>query len=306
MYKTFIIIEEKIRIIEKQIRQFKFPIIYFTKSPHTHYSILKISSLYKLKSVTIKNNNDGSMNLKHLSYLIKLHSIKFNLSPIILIVNMGTTITGAIDNIPEILKILKKSQINFSIHMDAAMLGSVLPLIIPYKNIKNYFKDLKIDTISISGHKFFGSSQITGIACVEKKFLFDSFNKKHNYIKYTGNLHDITISGSRSGFNILLLHNIMCSLDMDSDYHNLRFIINKCFENVKYLYDSLLKILKKDNIMLLKKQFNILFPRPSNMLQKKYTLMPVLNKYSSIIVTAKVTKNKINSFIKDYKLERSL
>ena len=203
-----------------------------------------------------------------------------------------------------IILILKKKPIPYSIHMDAAMLGSVLPFINPYKTVNNYFNDLKINTLAISGHKFFGSSQITGIACVERKFIANSFNNNNSYIKYTGNIHDITISGSRSGFNILLLHNIMCSLDMDGNYHNLKTIVNKCFTNAKYLYDLLLKMFKKNHIMLLKKQFNILFPRPSKKIQKKYTLMPVLNKYSSIIVTAKVTKSKINSFIKDYKIDR--
>ena len=301
-YKKYYFLDKEIQSLKKDIEHISSPVLYATEQPHSHYSIAKIASLYKLKVEWITYNADGSMDLSDFQCKIQSHSKFIKKSPAIININIGTTITGAIDDAPKILKILKKYQINYTIHLDAAMLGAVLKFIKPYPNVVNYFKDLEVKTIAISGHKFLGTNQITGVVCADEKFLSKAFSKiESNIIKYTGNLHDITVSGSRSGLNIILLHNIMSYLDMDDNYSKLKILVQSCFSNLDYLYHSLVKVIGTKNVICLPKQFNILFVRPSQKLQKKYGLMPVLNNYSSIIVTAKATKEKIKNFLEEYR-----
>tara|TARA_B110000967_G_C18897765_1_gene572045 strand:+ start:573 stop:2060 length:1488 start_codon:yes stop_codon:yes gene_type:complete len=306
LYNKYFILNEEIQTLEDSIKQIKSPILYATQVPHSHYSISKIASLYKLDTKWVNSNENGSMNLVDFENSIKQHTLDSPLAPAIININIGTTMTGAIDNAPMILKILKCYPINYSIHLDAAMLGAVLKFINPFPNVTNYFFELEAKTIVVSGHKFLGTSQITGIACAEKDFLSTVFPNKKHYIGYTGNLHDITISGSRSGFNIMLLHNIMSSLDMDTDYSRLKKLIQQCFNNLEYLKTGLINIIGRENIILLPNQFNILFIRPSDTIQKKYSLMPVIECYSSIIVTAKVTKEKIDTFLSEYKKDEHI
>lgn len=303
LYKKYFSLNEEIRILKEDLRQIQSPVLYATKQPHSHYSIAKIASLYKLEKKWVDSNSDGSINLVSFENLIRRHIREIPLSPIILNINIGTTMTGAIDNAPMLLKILKRYKVHYSIHLDAAMLGAVIKFMPPYPGINNYFRELEAKTIVVSGHKFLGTSQITGVACVEKRFLSKAVEKKDLYIGYTGNMHDITISGSRSGFNIMLLHNIMSSLDMDSNYKRLKDLVQECLKNLDYLYSELVAIIGKNNVIMLPNQFNILFIRPSKYMQRKYTLMPILEKYSSIVVTAKVNKEKIDNFLNEYKTD---
>jgi histidine decarboxylase len=86
-------------------------------SSESHYSIFKASHLYKIKTKIIPTSWDGCIRLD----LLKDEIIKNLDKEVIINVNIGTTVKGAIDNLDGIINILKQLNINrnrFYIHCD--------------------------------------------------------------------------------------------------------------------------------------------------------------------------------------------
>ena len=148
--------------------------IYFSSA--SHYSIIKIAGQLGLEPHVIPARITEEINMEKFTAAIKTHMRKNPQIPIIVSANAGTIKTGAIDNVPAMKKILenevRKKGGYYFMHLDAACMGAVLPLIKPFgPNIKNYFTGLGISTIAISAHKFFGTSSVCGIILTTKKFL---------------------------------------------------------------------------------------------------------------------------------------
>ena len=156
-------------------------------------------------------------------------------SPIIVVCNIGTTITGTIDDIPGVKKILESIQPkpNFTIHMDGALTGFVLPVLKPFGNIKNYFEELGVNTLAFSAHKYLGLSQPCGIILSRKLFFEKAFEKAERSVEYVGNIIDSTVTGSRSGLNVLMFYNALCILEMDRNSNKLQKMVAENLENRK-------------------------------------------------------------------------
>ena len=69
------------------------PTVFYCKG-HTHYSIPKISEVLRLNTRPVLANNDGSINLNDLKKELLLHVGAYPYSGVIVIANIGTTITG--------------------------------------------------------------------------------------------------------------------------------------------------------------------------------------------------------------------
>ena len=94
-------------------------------------------------------------------------------------------------------------------------------------------------------------------------------------IAYVGKIHDITPSGSRSGNNVLQIHNLFYQLDLHTDRKRLKQILAQCQKNCEYFYERLITVFSEKKVLWLKNSFSIIFPRPSDFLIQKYSLMPV-------------------------------
>ena len=122
------------------VQQLITPTVFYTKGS-THYSVPKIAEIQRLNIKPISAEPSGSMDLSDFEKQLMLHLESHPLSSIIVVANIGTTITGAIDNVPGIKKILDaaKSKPTYTIHMDGALTGFVLPILKPFGDIPNYF-----------------------------------------------------------------------------------------------------------------------------------------------------------------------
>jgi histidine decarboxylase len=165
-------------------------IVYY--SAHSHYSIEKAVRITRSDAIKIDVLGNGEIDYINLEQ----HLSENNDKPAIIMLNIGTTITGAIDDIPKVRAILEKLKIeNFYIHADGALHGLILPFCDgPRKLLFDEF-----DSISISGHKFIGSPIPCGI------FISHTLSaSQRNYVEYV-DIQDATITGSRNGFTPLLL-----------------------------------------------------------------------------------------------------
>ena len=112
--------------------------------------------------------------------------------PAVIMANIGTTMRGAIDDIPRIRRILDDQAVVSSyIHADAALSGMILPFV-PEPQAFGF--DAGIDSISVSGHKLIGAPLPCGVVLTKRPYV----DRVGRAVEYVG-VNDTTLSGSRNG-----------------------------------------------------------------------------------------------------------
>jgi histidine decarboxylase len=279
-------------------------------SDQTHYSVSKAAQQLDIDGRIIKSTQTGEIDCDDLARVLDEIAVSEPLRPILMNVNFGTTQTGALDYIPTIYKLLKEKVetrgILFSIHIDAALMGAVIPIINPFGMV-NYFEDFEVKTIAISGHKFFGSVVICGICLTTDSFLKRCLERRNESVNYLTGIHDITLTGSRSGFNVLSFHNTLCGLYMHTNAHGLRQIVLQCYRNVNYFIKRLSKLIPPDQIIHPRHSLSVCFtPRPSASTMDRYSIMPVLlpqkadMPYAGVCILINVGPAMIDQFLTEY------
>ncbi|MCX6128511.1 MAG: pyridoxal-dependent decarboxylase, partial [Proteobacteria bacterium] len=95
-------------------------------SQDTHYSIPKASQLLGLKCLQVDSQANGEISYSHFHQIVK----SLRRYPLIICANIGTTMKGAIDQIPRIEMILRELKIErYHLHCDAAHFGGYLAFI---------------------------------------------------------------------------------------------------------------------------------------------------------------------------------
>lgn len=285
------------------VQQLLTPTVFYAKG-HTHYSIPKIAEILRLNTRPLMTNPDGSIDPQNFKKELMFHLGAHPYSSVIVVTNIGTTITGAIDNVPEIKKILEENpkKPTYTIHMDGALTGFVLPILKPFGDIPNYFEYLGVNTLAVSAHKYPGLSQPCGILLARKSFFERAFEKSERSIDYVGDILDVTITGSRSGLNVLMFYNALCAMGLDKGNDKLKAMVDENLAHAKYLYDELVKIYGSQNVSY-PYHFNVMFPKPSMAMARKYQLM-LTGGNATICVLTNVTKKLIDQFINDLKLDK--
>nr|MBP7635890.1 aminotransferase class V-fold PLP-dependent enzyme [Candidatus Ozemobacteraceae bacterium] len=133
----------------------RFPGAPLLFSEDSHYSVEKAGRLLGLNREPVRSSPNGEIDYEALEATLS----RLRPPAVILNANIGTTMKGAIDDVPRIIETLRRKNINrYYIHCDAALFGGFLPFL-PGAPCVDF--SLPIDSIAISGHKFIGS----GIPC---------------------------------------------------------------------------------------------------------------------------------------------
>jgi histidine decarboxylase len=161
-------------------------IVFYSEA--THYSVQKNIQLLNLRSIVIRSDEFEQIDYHDLAEMVQMHREK----PVIILANIGTTMTEAKDDLKEIKAILRRFAIkSHYIHCDAALAGTYSALL---ELEPGFDFSFGADSITISGHKFIGSPLPCGLVLVKKNYK-DRIGKA---IPYIGTM-DTTISGSRNG-----------------------------------------------------------------------------------------------------------
>lgn len=170
--------------LREGITQYKDAVVYTSKD--AHYSVTKFLEMVNKVDVEIIDVKNGKIDTD-----ILFNKIKENNRPAVLLLTLGTTAVGGVDDIEFIKKELIKLNVPHYIHLDAAMYGGIPKnsLNSPSSEIFNNLKDLDIDSISISLHKYIGNPNVNGILIAKNQSV-------DNFIDYIGQ-RDISILGSR-------------------------------------------------------------------------------------------------------------
>lgn len=261
------------------------PILITSKA--SHYSIKKNADILNLDLKMINVNEKDEMDLDDFELSIK--SINIDI-PVLININIGTTIKGAIDNFGEIIKILKNKQITkYYIHADMALYGIIYGIYCYKPEFSKY-----INSFSISGHKLLTTIHPCGVFITKNKIINKVFSDR--WIDYIGS-SDKTISGSRNGLLTMLIYDKI-SKGLDS----IKIELKECIDNCKYLFDKMQKL----NIKCEKnyeESIIIYFPKPSEYICNKYQLA-CYNNIAHVICMPHIKKRFINKFVDDMNEEK--
>lgn len=274
---------------------------------HTHYSIHKSAELLCLRVVEVPARNDGAMDPEALERLLIGDGSAADAPSLLISANVGTTVTGAIDDVPEIRRVLARTRpsVPVAIHLDAALSGLALPVLAPFGHVRDYLGGIGACTMSISGHKwhkYLGIPQPCGLAVTTRAFLDEVFehDSSGRRIEYASGIHDRTISGSRSGLAVLLLHNALHGLELHHGTAMLRDLIAQNQETAAYLAGRL-EALYPGRVRRSRHGFNVILPRPPSSIAVRYQLM-VHGDDAVACVLANVNRQLVDAFIADLTL----
>ena len=263
----------------------KMPVAYV--SDEAHYSNYRLCDVQNLDVRLIKSDEMGRM------IADSLEAVLDTTRPCLIIYAMGSTFKGAIDNQQELNAVLARHpEIEVYRHVDAALFGGYLPFT-QYRYLVNR-QEIEYESISISGHKFFGIDSPCGLFLTTRE-VYD--NQASFDIAYL-NANMRMISCSRSGVEPLKFWWLLNTVGIEGWSEQALAMM----ENTAYLVNELRRI----GWPCWNNEYSntVFFRRPSPELVSKYNLA---NSYddrfggplSHIVVMQHVRKDIIDQFVKD-------
>lgn len=204
----------------------RFPDGILYTSQETHYSVFKAAKYYRMDCKSIPTLPMGEIDYDILSQAVDENRDK----PVILNVNIGTTVKGAVDNLDRILRMLQQLQIpreRTYIHCDGALFALMMPFI-DFAPEVSFRKP--IDSIAVSGHKMLGCPMPCGLALCRKEHV----ENVEQHIDYLNSV-DTTIMGSRNGHAALYMWYSLRKKGVEG----IKRDVVHCMETARYLRDKL-------------------------------------------------------------------
>lgn len=216
---------------------------------------------------------------------------------IILILNMGTTMFGSVDDPQPLFKELEAFHFVFKVHIDAAFGGFIFPVTYE-KNVLD-FRDDRICSITLDAHKMLQAPYGTGIFLVRKGYLHYVCAESASYVQGK----DHTLCGSRSGANAVAVWMVLHTYGRNG--------WEKKMENLMKRTDRLCEALRKHNIPYFRQHGMNLITMPSKNVPEeiagKYFLVAdqwnEKKKWWKIVVMEHITEEMISNF--EHDLEKS-
>lgn len=271
----------------------KMPYV-FLYSEASHYSIPKNAHLLGVQAIEVPQQSSGEMDYEQLEKVLR-HLDNLKSTGLIINLNIGTTMRGAIDNIRRInekLELLGVEKSKVLIHADAALMGLIYPFL---DNAEDLFH-AGVTSLALSGHKFLGAIHPCGIVITRKSLHQKAFGEQ--WVSYVGS-QDTTISGSRNGFLALNLWYLLHVKGIEG-YKKEALI---CLDNAKYLHQKL-KDIAYPEVSLFPNQTIVTFQKPSLEIVAKYQLATE-GDIAHVVVMQHITRSRIDNFIQDLKADHS-
>lgn len=267
------------------------PVLYV--SDEAHYSNMRLADLQNIDMKLIKSDIMGRMIPAELEKALDTSR------PVLMVYAMGSTFKGAIDNMAELNAVLAQHpEIPATYrHLDAALFGGYLPFT-EHKDMVN-MKKQGFESISVSGHKFFGIDSPSGLFICTREV----YEKQNSFnVPYLNNNMRM-INCSRDAIQPLKFWWLIKKVGM-AKWTEQATNIMVC---TKYLAAELEKIHWPHWVN--EYSNTVFFTRPSQKIIDKYLLAGGYDErfggnLNHIVVMQHVTKEAIDAFIADLKQER--
>jgi histidine decarboxylase len=248
--------------------------VYYSES--THYSVHKNLHLLGMPNIVIRSQQNGEIDYDDLRNTIQMNRHM----PVIILANIGTTMTEARDDVKRIKGILKDLAVKqHYIHADGALSGSYSAFIDPRPAFD--FED-GVDSIAISGHKFIGSPMPCGVVIAKRS----NKDRIARSIAYIGSM-DTTITGSRNGHSPLFLWYAIQKMGIEGFRNRAWHSLETAAYCTQQLNDIGIDAWRNPN------SITVVFPEPDEKIRKKWQLASE-NGMSHIMCMPNVTKEQID------------
>ncbi len=255
------------------------PVAYFSQD--THYSVIKILHVLKIRNIMIRSQDNGELDYDDLRESIRINRD----SPALIVANIGTTMKGAVDDLDRIRSITEDLALTrVYIHADAALSGMILPFV---DSPQPFGFDSGIDSIAVSGHKLMGSPLPCGVVVTKREYTAQIGRA----IEYVGAL-DTTLMGSRSAFTPMIMWYSLTKHGRDG----LRRMVAQMLDTAEYAVHQFNA--KGIPAWRAKNSPIVVFPRPSPYVLFQWQLAPQAG-IAHLVTMPHVTREMIDQVIAD-------
>lgn len=253
-------------------------------SSATHYSVPKAGRLLRMDARVVSALPDGRIDLTALERAVRDAGGR----AAVVNVNLGTTMTGAHDDIPGIVDVLERAGVAFHLHCDAALSGMTLPFMDPAPDLPRIHFDQPIGSVSVSGHKFLGAPFPCGIVIARREHVA----RIETRIPYIGAL-DATIGGSRNGQAPLYLWHAIATRG-GPDGEGLRDEVATCLANARHLHERLRLLGLRS--LLNPHSLTVVFDEPGERLVRRWSLARAEGR-AHVVTVPHVTRDLLEAFL---------
>ena len=258
-----------------------FPNAMFYFSEETHYSVLKNVRVLNARHIMIRRQDNGEIDYDDLYEMIRVNRDV----PAVIMANVGTTMRGAVDDIPRLRRILDDLAVtNCYIHADAALSGMILPYV---DDPQPFGFDAGIDSVSVSGHKMIGAPLPCGVVLTKRPYV----ERVGRAIEYVG-VQDTTLSGSRSAFAPLLM---WYAFARHGD-EGFRKLVARSLDTAEYAVGQFNE--RGIPAWRHRNSITVVFPRPAPEVFLKWQMAPE-GEITHIITMPHVTRDMIDELVDD-------
>ena len=253
-------------------------------SQETHYSVFKAARYYRMECESIPTLDMGEIDYDLLAQAIERNRDK----PVILNVNIGTTVKGAVDNLDRILRILQALKIpreQFYIHCDGALFALMMPFV-DFAPEVSFRKP--IDSIAVSGHKMLGCPMPCGVA-LSRKAHVQNLEQRIDYL----NSVDTTIMGSRNGQAALYLWYSLRKKGVEGIQRD----VEHCMNTARYLRDKITDLGWQCRLNDLSSTVVLERPLDESLIQRWQ--LACEEDIAHVVVMPNVTRYKIDKFVEE-------
>jgi histidine decarboxylase len=178
------------------------PIAYYSED--SHYSIGKAMDILRVPSTRVASDEQGRIRVDRL--LDAVLRADPDTHPPLIVANIGTTFTGAYDDVEAIVEALDAAGVrHYHLHVDGALGGFVLPFLERSGRqggrVPRFDFGLPISSVAVSGHKVIGAPFPCGVFLTRQENLAYGNSR---LVEYVGSI-DTTLAGSRSGLAPIVL-----------------------------------------------------------------------------------------------------
>ncbi|WP_433532984.1 histidine decarboxylase [Micromonospora sp. CA-263727] len=257
--------------------------VYFSSA--AHYSIRKILGIIGARGIVVHARPDGEMDYTHLAAQIRRRPTR----PAIVVATAGTTMTEAVDDTARIRDILTAHSPGGHLHVDAALSG--IPLALDGR--LHLDAGSGIDSIAISGHKFFGVPSPCGVVLIREhaREIGDGRRTHGRHIAYTAT-RDTTISGSRCGLAAAMLWHAIATHGREGH----RWRVSEARRLAAYTVERLTAI--GWPAWRHPHAFTVVFATPPGQVREKW-LLATDGPVSHLVCMPGVTRGQIDAFVTD-------
>ena len=254
-------------------------VLFYSKD--SHYSIQKAAKIESFSKEVVDVDKYGEINYDDFKLKLTKHKDK----AAVVVLNIGTTVTGASDSPEKIKKILSEVGVpKHFIHCDCAFHGMIFPFV---SGAPKFDFSCGIDSLCFSGHKIIGSPIPCSVVLTYKKYK----EKIESSVEYVG-LIDSTIAGSRNAFTPLIIWYALKTVGLKG--------YKKIVTDSISLADYTIEEFKKAGINAWRNKASmiVIFDKPSKKTIEKWQLSPKGN-ITHLITLTHLSKKMIKEIVSD-------